>query len=107
MGTSGSGYNVAEGVIAEAASDISTTKTDLVGDIGQMRNRLESLNESWQGSGGNAFRVAIAEWERTANRVISAMDDFHDALTDSDTEYTTTDSNTQASFNKYANTPLA
>lgn len=107
MGNSGSGYNVAEGVISEAASDIATTKEDLVGDIAQMRGRLESLNESWKGSGGNAFRVAIQSWEQTAKRVVDAMDDFHAALTDSDTEYTSTDANAQSSFNKYANSPLA
>lgn len=88
-------------VLQAAAKDVEGTKEELDAIIIDMRNKLDHLNQAWLGRGGTAFQGAIAAWQRTANRVIGAMDNFHANLTGSDATYDESEDIVAGALNRY------
>ncbi|WP_067437962.1 WXG100 family type VII secretion target [Nocardioides jensenii] len=106
MSSPGAGYTTTDAVLAEAARDVTTTKNDLEIIIRDLRSRLGELNSAWRGRGGSAFQGAIEAWQRTADRVVGAMDNFHANLTGTEATYSATEDTVASGLNRYQDSRL-
>ncbi|QIX28286.1 WXG100 family type VII secretion target [Nocardioides sp. JQ2195] len=95
------GYKASADVLSAAAKDVKSTQEDLDAIITDIRNKLDVLNQTWQGRGGQAFQGAILSWQRTANRVTGALDNFHASLTGTEQTYNETDDFVAGGLNRY------
>lgn len=95
------GISKSDNVIVEAASDVAATRQELIGRIGALRARLESLNGAWQGRGQLAFQGAITAWQGTADRVVGALDDFGAQLHGSEATYDESEDVVASALNRY------
>lgn len=100
------GYKATADVLTVAAKDVKTTQEELDQIITDIRTKLDHLNTAWQGRGGQAFQGAILAWQRTANRVTGAMDNFHASLTGTEQTYNETDDFVAGGLNRYENGAL-
>lgn len=94
--------NVGDGDVLRAARDVAATREVLVARTGQMHQRLQQLGGQWAGRGELAFQGAIQAWQRTADRVVAALDGFHEQLTSADATYEQTETGVEQRLNRYA-----
>ena len=95
------GLSKSDQVLLEAAQDVARTKDDLVGDIANLRGKLQNLQGQWEGRGGAAFQGAINAWQNTADRVLGAMDNFKAELEGTEGTYNEAEDIVANTLNKY------
>lgn len=95
------GMKATADVLSVAAKDVKNTQEELDTIINDIRVKLNHLNSSWQGQGGQAFQGAIMSWQRTANRVTGAMDNFHASLLGTEQTYDETEDFVSRGLNRY------
>lgn len=95
------GMKASADVLSVAAKDVKSTQEELDGIINDIRTKLDHLNTAWQGKGGQAFQGAILAWQRTANRVTGAMDNFHASLLGTEQTYDETEDHVAGGLNRY------
>ena len=75
-----SGMLIGEGALERTSAIIDEAKGKLNQRLGTLEGDLAHIGQSWQGSAATAFTQLMVQWQDSAHRTTSALDEFVDKL---------------------------
>jgi WXG100 family type VII secretion target len=69
-----------DGAILEGSSIVDQYKTTLLGEVSNLRGKIEGWSAQWQGQGAAAFNQLHTAWEQKVQDLFNSLDDFVQAL---------------------------
>lgn len=93
--------SAADGALQRGASIVSSSKTEIIGELNAIQSQLSSIGAAWTGSGSTAFQQTFAAWQEKSRKITNALDGFEQNLRDSQTAYTQTDDTSAQAQNKF------
>lgn len=81
------GFNTSQDAMAAGASQVDDAAQQVQGQIGALRNEVETMMGGWGGSASTAFTTLHTNFESQANRINTALRQMQEALVSTRTTY--------------------
>ena len=80
-----------EGTLTRAAGLVAEAKQDFDSLSKSLEGQISGIQGKWAGAGGNAFFGLHQAWTEKQNRIVSALNEFEQALTNTERDNISTD----------------
>ena len=97
----GGEVSAADGALQRGAQIVNQSKTDIVGELNSIQNKLAGIGSSWTGAGAAAFQQTFQAWQDKSRRITNALDGFEQNLRDSQSAYSQTDDSSARAHSKF------
>lgn len=91
-----------EGTLTKAAGMVADAKRDFDQLSKQLEGQIQGMQGKWAGAGGTAFFQLHAAWTEKQRRIVRALDEFENSLTQTERDNISTDEGQQANYNRNA-----
>jgi WXG100 family type VII secretion target len=85
----------------KAASDVRSTREEVNGDLGRLRDAVDDLAIAWLGDAGTKFQELMQRWNDDVTKLLTAMDDIGNMLDRSANQHEANDQEQAQMVNKY------
>ncbi|MFC6153855.1 WXG100 family type VII secretion target [Nocardioides yefusunii] len=79
------------GALATATQHVESARADVTSLCTTLGSQIEGIGSRWAGEGARAFHQVHQTWQQKQNRLVSALDDFAESLTQTDRDNLATD----------------
>lgn len=86
--------------LSRGAQMVQGARGDLDQQLSSLRGKLAGIGAQWQGQGSTAFQNVMTQWDESARKIISALDEFEANLKQSEQTYDATDQQQSSTFGK-------
>ena len=96
-------FGQAHGALTRAAGMVMDAKQDFDGLSKTLDGQIANLQGKWAGAGGAAFFQLHTAWTEKQKVIVSALNEFHDSLTRTEKDNTSTDEAQGQNFSNFQN----
>ena len=84
-------YSIDPAQLSQSASKVGAQATEIMGRIGEVMKEVQASRAFWTGQASGQYEALMADWNKTATQVHTALDNTVQALSRAAAEYDTTE----------------